>query len=165
MTEDGGLFNKKSRSDVPELPYAKKAETDLYVSPGDSQSRKMLDPYGQNELDKITFSNIWTKASKGDEHVPRYTEYAIADDLRETMLAPINHVPGWEFSAMPASSSSAKASPMGAADLSGGKSTGKNDVAWQRMAKAMKKGKGGVASTPGKTCGRVTIGRSRDGLG
>jgi hypothetical protein len=80
MAEDGGLFNKKSRSDEPELPLSKKAKTELYVSPGNSPSRKMLDPYGMNELDKITLPNLWTKASKGDEHAPRYTEYAIADD-------------------------------------------------------------------------------------
>ena len=87
MTEDGGLFNKKDRSDEPELPLSKKAKTDLYVSPGNSLSRKMLDPYGMNELDKISLANLWAKASKGDEHVPRYTEYAISDDLNYPGLA------------------------------------------------------------------------------
>ena len=80
MTEDGGLFNKKESSGEPELPLSKKAKTDLYVSPGNALSRKMLDPYGMNELDKISLANLWAKASKGDEHVPRYTEYAIPDD-------------------------------------------------------------------------------------
>ena len=81
MAEDGGLFNKKDRSDEPELSLSKKAKTDLYVSPGNSLSRTMLDPYGMNELDKISLANLWAEASKGDEHVPRYTEYAISDDL------------------------------------------------------------------------------------
>ena len=47
----------------------------------------MLDPYGVNELDAITLQNLWLKASKGDEHVPRYTEYAIPDDLNFPGLA------------------------------------------------------------------------------
>ena len=87
MAEDGGLFNKKDRSDEPELPQPKKAKSDLYVSPGNSLSRKMLDPYGMNELDKISLANLWVKASKGDEHVPRYTEYAISDDPNFPALA------------------------------------------------------------------------------
>ena len=81
MVEDGGLFSKNGRSDEPELPYAKKAKTDLYVSPGNSLSRKMVDPYGENELDAITLANLWQKASTGDEHCPRYIEYAITNDL------------------------------------------------------------------------------------
>ena len=80
MTEDTGLFGKRKTSDEPELPLSKKPKTDLYVSPGNSLSRKMLDPYGQNELDKISLKNLWAKASKGDEHAARYTEYAISDD-------------------------------------------------------------------------------------
>ena len=80
MAEDNGLFNKKESSGELELPLSKKEKTDLYVTPGNSISRKMLDPYGQNELDKISLKNLWAKASKGDEHVPRYTEYAIPDD-------------------------------------------------------------------------------------
>ena len=80
MSEDGALFGKKNGSEEPELPLSKKAKTDLYVSPGNALSRKMLDPYGMNELDKISLKNLWAKASKGDEHVPRYTEYAIPDD-------------------------------------------------------------------------------------
>ena len=34
-----------------------------------------------NELDKIPLENLWAEASKGDEHVPRYTEYVISDGL------------------------------------------------------------------------------------
>ena len=87
MTEDNGLFGKRKTSDEPELPLSKKPKTDLYVSPGNSLSRKMIDPYGMNELDKISLANLWAKASKGDEHVPRYTEYAISDDLNYPGLA------------------------------------------------------------------------------
>ena len=62
------------------LPVAKRAKNDLYVTPGNTLSRKMLDPCGANGLDQISIPNLWIKASKGDEHVPRYTEYAIPDD-------------------------------------------------------------------------------------
>ena len=47
----------------------------------------MLDPYGENELDDITLANLWLKASKGDEHCPRYTEFAITNDLNYKGLA------------------------------------------------------------------------------
>ena len=47
----------------------------------------MLGPYGYNELDQISLAHLWTKASKGDEHVPRYIEYAIPDDLNFPGLA------------------------------------------------------------------------------
>ena len=67
MAEDAGLFNNKSRDGESELPYAKKTKTDLYVSPGNCLSRKMVDPYGENELDAITPANLWQKASTGDE--------------------------------------------------------------------------------------------------
>ena len=40
----------------------------------------MVEPYGENELDDITLQALWAKACGGDEHVPRYTEYAIAGD-------------------------------------------------------------------------------------
>ena len=80
MAEDGGLFNKKRSIDESDLPLSKKAKIDLYVSPGNQLSRKMLEPYGQNEIDKISLANLWAKASKGDEHAPRYTEYAVPDD-------------------------------------------------------------------------------------
>ena len=80
MAEDGGLFNKKGPIDESDLPLSKKAKTDLYVSPGNQLTRKMLEPYGQNEIDKISLANLWAKASKGDEHAPRYTEYAVPDD-------------------------------------------------------------------------------------
>ena len=69
------------------LPLAKKAKTDLFVSPGNCLSRKMLEPYGMNELDKISLANLWAKASKGDDHAPRYTEYAITNDLNFVGLA------------------------------------------------------------------------------
>ena len=87
MAEDCGLFNKKGRSDEPDLPLSKKSKNDHYVSPGNTLTRKMLDPYGQNELDRITLANLWIKASKGDEHAPRYTEYAVPDDLNYPGLA------------------------------------------------------------------------------
>ena len=47
----------------------------------------MVDPYGENELDEITLANLWLKASKGDEHCPRYTEFAITNDLNYKGLA------------------------------------------------------------------------------
>ena len=86
MAEDKCLFGKRTL-DEPELPLSKKPKTDLYVSPGNALSRKLIEPYGMNELDKISLANLWAKASKGDEHVPRYTEYAIPDDLNFPGLA------------------------------------------------------------------------------
>ena len=80
MGEDGeGALFKKRRGEELELPVAKKDKGDLYVSPGNQLSRKMLEPYGQNELDDISLKNLWGKATKGDEHCPRYTELAIDD--------------------------------------------------------------------------------------
>ena len=79
MAEDSSLFAKKGDIE-PDLPLAKKAKTDHYVSPGNCLSRKMVEPYGQNELDKISLANLWIKASKGDDHVPRFSEYAVPDD-------------------------------------------------------------------------------------
>ena len=79
MVEDGSLFSKKGREGEVELPTAKKGKHDLYVSPGNSLSRKMVEPYGENELDGITLENLWLKASRGDDHCPRFTEFAIND--------------------------------------------------------------------------------------
>ena len=87
MALDGCLFSKKGRDGEPELPVAKKGKMDLYVSPGNSLSRKMVEPYGENELDDISLENLWLKASKGDEHCPRYTEFAITNDLNYKGLA------------------------------------------------------------------------------
>ena len=61
-------------------PLRKKTKTDLYVSPGNSLMRKMVEPLGENELDDKSLQNLWLKACKGDEHCPRYTELAIAND-------------------------------------------------------------------------------------
>ena len=63
------------------MPVPKKDEDkgDLYVSPGNQLSRKMVEPYGQNELDDISHKNPWLKATKGDEHCARYTEFALND--------------------------------------------------------------------------------------
>ena len=69
MTEDGGLFNKKDSSGEPELPLSKKAKTDLYVSPGNALSRKMLEAYGMNELENISVANLWAMGP-GADHVP-----------------------------------------------------------------------------------------------
>ena len=87
MAEDGGLFNKRGRHDEPALPVDKKQRTDHYISAGHQLSRKLLDPHGLNELDDITLLNLWAKANKGDEHTPRYTEYAVLDDLNYPGLA------------------------------------------------------------------------------
>ena len=47
----------------------------------------MIEPYGENELGDRTLQYLWKKACAGDEHCPRYTEYAIANDKNFQTLA------------------------------------------------------------------------------
>ena len=86
MAEDLPLFNKLDAVEEAE-PSKKKAKKELYVSPGNALSRKMIEPYGQNELDAISLEDLWKKASNGDEHCPRFTEYAIVNDKNYPGLA------------------------------------------------------------------------------
>ena len=86
MAKDLPLFNKLDAVEEAE-PSKKKAKKELYVSPGNALSRKMIEPYGQNELDAISLEDLWKKASNGDEHCPRFTEYAIANDKNYPGLA------------------------------------------------------------------------------
>ena len=86
MAKDLPLFNKLDAVDEAE-PSKKKAKKELYVSPGNALARKMIEPYGQNELDAISLEDLWKKASNGDEHCPRFTEYAIVNDKNYPGLA------------------------------------------------------------------------------
>ena len=79
MAKDLPLFAQGDVDGEAE-PSKKKAKKELYVSPGNALSRKMIEPYGQNELDAISLEDLWKKASNGDEHCPRLTEYAITND-------------------------------------------------------------------------------------
>jgi hypothetical protein len=88
MAEDLPPFSQGDAGGEVE-PSKKKArkEKELYVSPGNALARKMIEPYGQNELDAISLEDLWKKASNGDEHCPRFTEYAIVNDKNYPGLA------------------------------------------------------------------------------
>ena len=79
MAKDLPLFTKCDADEEAE-PSKKKGRKELYVSPRNALSRKMIEPYGQNELDAISLEDLWKKASNGDEHCPRFSEYAIVND-------------------------------------------------------------------------------------
>ena len=72
MAEDNecGIFGRKRKEDDAELPVATKSKNDLYVSPRNSLSSQMLEPYGENELDSISLEHLWKKACAGHEHCP-----------------------------------------------------------------------------------------------
>ena len=59
----------------------KRAQKNEHVSPSNALSRKMIEPYGENELCRITLEDLWKKATSGDEHCPRYTEYGLSNDM------------------------------------------------------------------------------------
>ena len=86
MAKDLPLFSQNDDDGEAE-PSKKKARKELYVSPGNALARKMIEPYGQNELDAISLEDLWKKASNGDEHCPRFTEYAIVNDKNYPGLA------------------------------------------------------------------------------
>lgn len=78
--EDGKPLFRKREPEGSDLPISKKQKnSELFCTPGNCLSRKMVEPYGENELDEINLAALWAKASGGDEHVPRFTEFAIAD--------------------------------------------------------------------------------------
>jgi hypothetical protein len=87
--DEAGIFGGKRKGLSGDLPTttAKKSKNDHYVSPGNALSRQMLEPYGENELDAISLAHLWKKASAGHEHCPRFTEYAISNDLNYQGLA------------------------------------------------------------------------------
>ena len=82
-----GLCNRKRHSDDAELLIAKKVKNDLFVSAGNSLSRQMLEPFGENELDPISLDQLWKKACVGHDYCQRFTEYAIANDKNYPALA------------------------------------------------------------------------------
>ena len=61
MAEDGPIIHRRTKGDE-DLRIVKKPRTDTkdtkYVSPGDTISKQLLEPYGKSELDTIRLKDL-----------------------------------------------------------------------------------------------------------
>ena len=78
MAEDNKDIFGKRKSDA-ELPITKKQKDDLFVKPGNTIAKQLLDPFGEGELATITLKALWSHAASGHDHCDRFSEYAIDD--------------------------------------------------------------------------------------
>ena len=78
MAEDGDMMAKR-KVDHGDLPITKNPKDDLFVKPGNTIAKQLLDPFGEGELATITLTALWSHAASGHDHCERFSEYTIDD--------------------------------------------------------------------------------------